>query len=341
MSRSAGSLGVAVIGLGVGEQHARAFASHPDCHLRWLYDLDAARATMVMDRIGAGRPAKSLDEVLGDAAVDVVSIASFDDAHFEQTRAALEAGKHVFVEKPLCRTEAESASLKNAWLAAGSPHLCSNLVLRAAPVYVWLRAAIAAGELGEVYAVDGEYLYGRLEKITHGWRAHVPDYSVLLGGGVHLIDLMMWLTGQRPERVSAHGNRICTGGTAFRYDDFAAATFLFPGGRHGLIGRITANFGCVHRHQHIVRVFGTKATFVYDDLGPRLHTTRDPSVGAVALTQPALPATKGDLIPDFVAGILHGASPALAAQHEFDVMSASLAADRAARQQSTEEIHYA
>ena len=340
MSSAAGLLGVGVIGLGVGEQHARAYLALPGCQLRWLCDLDPARTGQVIERLGAGQPAAHFADVLADPAVDLISIASFDDAHFEQARAAVAAGKHVFVEKPLCRTESELGALKSTWLAAGTPHLGSNLVLRAAPVYAWLKAAITSGELGEVYAFDGEYLYGRVEKITLGWRAHVEDYSVILGGGVHLIDLMLWLTGQRPVRVSAHGNRICTKGTSFAYDDFAAATFAFPGGRQGLIGRITANFGCVHRHQHVVRVFGTKATFVYDDQGPRLHTSRDPSVEPTRLLQAALPASKGDLIPEFVAGISSGRSPLGAAQHEFDVISASLAADRAARFETVEDIHY-
>src|SRR6185503_7475057 len=100
----------------------------------------------------------------------------------------------------------------------------------------------------------------------------VPDYSVMAGGGVHLVDLMLWLTGQQPTTVSAVGNRIATANSRFAYDDFVTATYAFPS---GLVGRITANFGCVHRHQHVVRVFGTKGTFIHDDAGARLHWTRD------------------------------------------------------------------
>src|SRR5262249_60336434 len=134
----------------------------------------------------------------------------------------------------------------------------------------------------------GDYRYGRVHKITEGWRRDVEDYSVLLGGGVHLVDLMLWLTGERPARVTAAGNRIATEGTAFRYLDFAAATYEF---RSGLVGRITANFGCVHRHQHVVRLFGTLATALVDDEGPRLHTSRDPSVPARRLDLAPVPAS--------------------------------------------------
>jgi len=337
MKRKRKGLGVAVVGLGVGEQHARAYARHKRCALRWLFDTDRGKAASVRRRLGAGAVAGSYRQILGDDGVDAVSIASYDDRHFAEVKAALAAGKHVFAEKPLCRTAGELRALIAAWKKAGKPHLQSNLVLRAAPLYAWLKKEIERGRLGQVYAFDGDYLYGRLGKITDGWRKDVPDYSVMEGGGVHLIDLMLWLTGERPARVATVGNRIASRGTKFRYDDFMAATFEFPS---GLVGRVTANFGCVHRHHHAVRVFGTEATFVYDDKGARLHRSRDEGRRAKALRLAALPAGKGVLIPDFVGGILAGRDPAPAARREFDLIAAVAAADEALRKNRPVAIGY-
>ena len=334
-----GTLEVAVVGLGVGEQHARAYAAHPGCHVRWLYDFDLTRSRQLAPSVGA-MVADDYDSILSDPATGLISIASFDDAHFEQARMALEAGKHVFVEKPLCRSLPELRQLKHAWAAHGRPAVASNLVLRTAPLYQWLKAAIGRGEFGEVYAVDGDYLYGRLEKITTGWRSRVDDYSVMLGGGVHLVDLLLWLTGQRPSSVTALGSRICTRGSAFRYNDYAAATFVFPGGPDGLVGRITANFGSVHRHHHVVRVFGTKATFIYDDAGARVHRSPDPGKRAEWLSESPLPVSKGELIPPLVEAIRAGTDSAPAAQHDFDVISACLAADAASRDSERKDIEY-
>ena len=328
-------LGVGVAGLGVGEAHAKAFAALASCELRWLYDLDPARARAVAESLGHGRCAGGFGELLDDAAVDIVAVASYDDAHCAQVVAALNARKHVFVEKPFGRTLDEVRAVKDAWRGAGR-HLASNLVLRSAPAYRWLKDAIGRGELGDVYAFDGDYLYGRVEKITDGWRGRVDDYSVMTGGAVHLIDLMLWTTGQRPERVAAEGNRLATAGTAFRYDDFRAATFRFPS---TLVGRITANFGCVHRHQHVVRVFGTKATFICDDQGPRLFTSRG-QTSAARLDLETLPASKGDLIPAFVEQIVSGAVADGSVQHECDVISACAAADRAARAGAVIDVEY-
>ena len=315
-------LRAAVIGLGVGEQHARAIASHPRAQLAAVYDLDPVRSKGVTSALG-GVVAASYEQILADREIDAVAIATFDDRHAEQVLAAFAAGKHVFCEKPLCRTLDE---LRAIVAARGDRHLACNLILRAAPLYRWLRDAIRGGELGDIYAIDGDYLYGRLDKITLGWRADVDNYSVIQGGGVHLVDLMMWLLDERPARVSAVGNRIASRDTAFRYPDFAAATYELPS---GVIARLTANFGCVHKHQHVLRVFGTKATFIHDDLGARVYTQRDPGGPPRVLDHAPVAATKGDLVPSFVDAILAGADPTPIAQHEFDVITACIAADRA------------
>jgi predicted dehydrogenase len=332
------TLNAAVVGLGVGEQHARALARHPGVALRWVSDLDRARAeALAADLGGAQRGvgvAADFASVIADPSVDLIALATYDDHHAEQVKAAFAAGKHVFCEKPLCRTVDELRAVSGA---RGTRHLQCNLILRAAPLYRWLRDAIRGGELGDIYSIDGDYLYGRLHKITEGWRATVDDYSVMQGGGVHLVDLIMWLGGERPVRVSAVGNRIVTRDTAFRYPDFTAATFEMPS---GAIARVTANFGCVHKHQHILRVFGTKATFIVDDAGARLHTVRDPGAPRRVLEYAPVAATKGDLVPSFIDAIASGADAAAAAQHEFDVITACIAADRALANNQTQTIEY-
>ena len=212
------TLGVAVVGLGVGEQHARAYAAHPACTVRRVFDLDPSRATRIAADLPGTAVAASYQSILEDEEIDIVSIASFDDAHFEQVVGALGAHKHVFVEKPLCRTHAELQKISALWRREkGRVQVGCNVVLRAAPAFIWLKKQIVSGALGRMYAIDGDYLYGRLHKITDGWRSGVDSYSVMLGGGIHLIDLVLWLTGQRPVSVTAAGNRICSGASVFRY----------------------------------------------------------------------------------------------------------------------------
>lgn len=331
-------LGVAVVGLGIGEQHARAFAALPECRVICLFDLDFERAVRLSPEIPGSCVVHDFDSLLAREDIGIISIASFDDAHFEQVTKALAAGKHVFVEKPLCRTLRELSEIKRLW--AGSRKrlwLGSNLVLRAAPLYQWLRQQVTDKHLGELYAIDGDYLYGRLHKITDGWRRDVKDYSVNQGGAIHMIDLMLWITGQRPDSVTAAGNQICSSGSDFQYNDFCSSTLTFPS---GMVGRITANYGCVHRHHHVMRIFGTEGTFLYDDAGARLHTSRDPKSTPSPLDASPLPAGKGELIPGFVASILSGSDFSFETQSIFDGISVAIACDRAAASGLSEKVEY-
>ena len=160
---------------------------------------------------------------------------------------------------------------------------------------------------------------------------------MLLGGGIHLVDLMLWLTGERPTRVAAAGNRISTEGTAFRYHDLVAATYEFSS---GLVGRVTANFGSVIPHRHVVRMFGTEATLVSDDAGARLYRSRDPQTEPEHLELAAVPASKAELIPDFVGRVIAGDADGQRVRHELDVISACIAGDRALATGGSIDIEY-
>jgi predicted dehydrogenase len=146
---------------------------------------------------------------------------------------------------------------------------------------------------------------------------------------------MLWITGRRPVAVTAVGNQIATRGSGFENPDCVTALMEME---DGAISTISANFGCVHRHQHVVRIFGTAATFLYDDAGARLHTSRDPNVAPVAVLHDPLPATKGDLIDEFVTAILTN-SP-VDTDVVFDSISISVACDRSIATKQRQQIEY-
>ena len=314
-----------VIGLGVGEQHARAWSRQWGASLVGVCDRDRKKARRVSRKLKTGI-LQGWCDVIKHPGIDAVSVATFDQQHARQVREALLAGKHVFVEKPLCRTEQQLQTICKAW-ARKKPALMANLVLRAAPLYRALGRMIASGKLGKIYAMDGDYLYGRIHKITEGWRSRDKTYSVMAGGGVHLLDLILGFAGERPATVTSTGNRICTLGSRFRRKDFVSAVFEFPS---GLVARITANFGCVHRHQHSLRIFGTRGTVIVDDAGARWHRSRQPKAQAHDLRWKRLPVSKGDLIPEFASLIHRGSSmKKKTAEREFCLAACLIAADRA------------
>lgn len=339
MKDESGKIGVAVIGLGVGEQHARAYLQTGHCRLDWLYDLDRGRALRLAGELGSGGAAESYEQILNDPSVEVVSIASYDADHFAQAMSALKAGKHVFVEKPVCRTRDEVKQVHEAWRQSGGPKraLSSNLVLRSARLYQKLRDFLADGFLGRIYAIDGEYLYGRLHKIINGWRGYEKNYSVMAGGGVHMIDLVIWLTNSRPVSIHAAGNRICTEGTIFEHKDYITTIAEMS---DGSIARFTANFGCMHKHQHVLRIYGTKGTFLYDDAGARVHFSHDPETSATPWAESPISITKGDLISDFIRGIRQHRDWTLEVQACLDVINVCAACDESLANKTRVEVQY-
>lgn len=326
----------AVIGLGIGEQHLIGLREIGGWDRLVACDISDDKLNQIRSRYPEVETTKDWQEVVEADDVGIVSIASFDDVHYEQVVALAERGKHLFVEKPLCQTAEQVRHIKQL-VFDRKVLLGSNLVLRAAPLYKWLKQEIANGRFGELYAFDVDYLYGRIHKIIDGWRKDVEFYSVMQGGGIHMVDLMLWLAGEKPTHVQSTGNRICTSKSGFRFNDFSTATLWFPS---GMIGRANANFGCVHRHQHAMRIFGTKATFILDDQGPRLIETRDPEVAAQKLDISIVPAHKWDLIPDFVEQSADETLFAANAQREFDTLSVCLASDCAMASSQRMEIEY-
>ena len=326
---------VGVIGLGVGEKHVEAFQSRPDCEVVAVCDFSPEKLAEVGARHPGIRQTADARLVLRDPDIEIVSIASYDNFHHAQVVTALEHGKHVFVEKPLCLTAPELSDIRDHLRRRPDLKLSSNLILRKSLRFVELRRMIADGKLGEVFSIEGDYLFGRLSKITAGWRGEIDEYSVVHGGGIHLLDLMMWLVGDRVVEVAAFGNAVASRGSGFRYNDHVVAILRFAG---GAVGKLSANFGCVHPHFHGLAVFGTRATFMNGIDHARLYTSRDPQVPPQRITTEYPGAHKGDLIHGFVESIVSGAPEEVSADDVLRSMAVSLAVDEAARRGSVVSV---
>ena len=103
----------------------------------------------------------------------------------------------------------------------------------------------------DIYYIEADYIWGRAEKLLQ-WRAKIKDYSITLGAGIHMIDLVMWMLKSKPLYVQAFGNNLATRSTVFSKKSFAIYIFQFP---NNVLVKVTSNAGSIYEHFHELKIF--------------------------------------------------------------------------------------
>jgi len=194
--------------------------------LRAVYSAAGVRGKSYALRFGAAYATSEYEEILKDPQVDAVLIASRNQHHAPQSLAALRAGKHVFVEKPMALTAAECAELSAAVEESGR-QLTVGFNRRFAPYYRELKDSLAGRMAPAVVqcrvnspGISGAY-----------WMADPAIGGAILGEACHFIDLMYWLLGSEPVSVSAYS--LPTGKADPIGENNIAASFRFADGSVG------------------------------------------------------------------------------------------------------------
>ena len=235
-------LGLGIIGTGnIAGAYARDILTHPQIRLAAATDLDASRAAAFGAEHGCPVRA-SLDDLLADPSVDIVVNLTVHQAHYEVTKRALEAGRHVYSEKPMTLHADEAQELVALAAARGLRLGCSPSTFLGEAQQT-AAAVIRDGRLGPVRAVYAEVNWGRIET----WHpAPVPffDVGVMFDVGVYPLTLVTSILG--PARsVRAWGwelkpDRMTVDGAPFRIgtsDLIVAAIEL-----DGTVMRLTTSF---------------------------------------------------------------------------------------------------
>ena len=328
-----------VIGLGVGAHQARTLSLHPNIELVWLCDLNKDKLLEINNELNETKTTHNSEDVLKDKDIDLVCIASYDQFHFEQVIMALNNGKHVYVEKPICLSKTGAKKIIKKLSEFSDLRLSSNMVLRTCPLFKKIKEDINSNMMGELYYLEADYLWGRKEKLITGWRADTDLYSVIYGAAVHMVDLVMWLTSRKPLRVQAMGNRITTTGSKQTNNDFAVIILEFE---NNMNVKISAHGGCVHPHFHSLKVFGTSSSFFHDSTGTVWVESCDPNQ-KFKIEKEAYPAKSkrdGALI-SFLDSLTDNNKSAIVSEVEvFNTMSVCFAAEQAVKTGKTINIDY-
>jgi predicted dehydrogenase len=192
MRSPATELRAGIVGCGlIGRKRAAAFPGR----ISICADLDPDRATSLASEYGAAAT-NQWQKVLDDAAVDLVFVATRHDSLAAITRAAVEAGKHVLVEKPGARSAAELEAVAAA--ARGrARRVRVGFNHRFHPAIQKARSLIDDGAIGELMFLRARYGHGGRVGYDREWRANpaLSGGGELIDQGVHLIDLSRWFLG--------------------------------------------------------------------------------------------------------------------------------------------------
>lgn len=328
-----------VIGLGVGAHHAKTLSSHPNCELVSICDLESKKLSEVRSRIPSLKQTQKYTDIIFDEKIDLVCIASHDEYHYDQIISCLDNGKHVYVEKPICLTKEQLKNIKKKLLQYPNLHLSSNMVLRTCPLFINLKKKIKSNNLGEIYHLEADYLWGRKEKLISGWRKDANLYSIIHGAAVHMVDLIIWIIDQKPLSVQGLGNNIATANYQKKYNDFAVFLLKF---KNNLTVKISAHGGCVHPHFHSMKVFGTRATFVHDSLGSVIIKSSNLNNNFIS-DKSDYPAKekRHEALSSFINSLVKfNVKPLISVKDVFNTMSICLSAEKAVKSGTLVEIEY-
>jgi predicted dehydrogenase len=192
------SLRVGLAGVGrFGQLHAGVLADLPGVALAALADTDPQRLAEVAERHGVTARYGDALELIADDSLDAVVLATPDEQHGHQARAALARGRHLFVEKPLAATWQEARELQQLAAQAGLM-LQTGFILRYEASHRWLHQQIAEGVFGDLVSFRARRNCSRTSFAAIADRIHTVHRTL-----IHDIDLLLWLSGSRVTSVMA------------------------------------------------------------------------------------------------------------------------------------------
>jgi predicted dehydrogenase len=216
--------------------------------LVWICDVDAGRRDEYARRYPEARPTASFEEALADPSVEAVTIATPVPTHHALAKQALEAGKHVFVEKPPAMRGEEMEELVALAMQRGLVLMPGHLLL----YHPGLRAVkelVDAGELGEVACV-----YGNRQNLG----VIRSNENALWSLGVHDLSVILWLLAEEPSEAVAYGMDYLQEGI----EDVVFCFLRFPSGR---VAHMHLSWLDPHKMRRMT-VVGREKMVVFDDM---------------------------------------------------------------------------
>jgi UDP-N-acetylglucosamine 3-dehydrogenase len=216
----------AVIGLGFfGEKHAEVLSDMPGVELIAVCTRRPHRVREIAERVGVPKTYTDYRDLLADGEIDAVSVVTHVNDHRDITIDALNAGKHVFLEKPMAGTVEDCDAIIRATGPAKGRFMVGHICRFDSRVAL-AKAAIDEGRIGKIVSMHAT------RNLPASISAEVLDkISPLMGDGIHDTDLMLWFTGSSVKAVYAQNVRV----RDFKHPDIGWAMYRFESGAVGVI----------------------------------------------------------------------------------------------------------
>lgn len=232
-------LGFGIVGLGmIADFHARAIAEVSGARLVAVATRDAAKGRAFAERHGVAFAGPGIEDLVRRPDVDVVCVTTSAGAHLEPSLAAIRAGKHLVVEKPLEITVERVDALLDAADAAGV-QVAAIFQGRFGTGARTVKAALDAGRFGRLVLATAAVKWHRTAQYYTGTRGtlDVDGGGALMAQAIHALDLLQWYAGLPEEVFSWSTRRVHLG---IESEDTAVAALRFPGGALGTVEASTA-----------------------------------------------------------------------------------------------------
>lgn len=242
-------LNIGIIGCGYwGPNHIRIFSQIADSHAAMCSDLDSKRLDAIKKLYPDIQCTTDYKEIFSNADIDAVVIASPTNSHFDLTKEALNAGKHVLCEKPLALQSEECSELRDLAKSKGLILLVGHIFVFNAGIS-YLKELITSGELGKI-------------QYAHSARTNLGpfryDVNALWDLAPHDISIFNFLFDNAPLNVSARGHK-CLGTSL---DDLAFATMEYP---DNIVAHVHVSW-LDPKKERVITIVGDKKMAVWDDL---------------------------------------------------------------------------
>lgn len=249
ISGGADMINIGIIGYGYwGPNLVRNFAELTRCNLAAIADLDSGKLALAQRRFPAARTTTDVDALINDPTIDAIVIATPVRTHFKLAMAALKAGKHVWLEKPMTETAEQARLLVEEADRRGK-------VLHVDHTFVYTGAVRKMGELigkGEI----GDLLYYDSQRVNLGLFQH--DVNVISDLAVHDFSILEYLHKEHPVAVSASGMNHFPGTP----ENLAYITLFYDS---SFIAHVSVNWLAPVKVRQVL-VGGSRKMMIYDDL---------------------------------------------------------------------------